>query len=94
MLANRAGGWISSSNIASALREALAPYEHLRWVTPHSFGGRWPRWCGTAALGAEAAQQQLSHAQLSTVEGRYVQRVTAGPDTRAVLDKWASNGSN
>jgi hypothetical protein len=42
-------------------------------------------------MGVEAAQRQLSHAQLSTTEGHYLQRTTAGPDTRAVLDKWSSN---
>ncbi|MEX3652425.1 tyrosine-type recombinase/integrase [Mycolicibacterium fortuitum] len=92
VLTNRDGGWISSSNIASALREALAPHEHLKWVTPHSFR----RSVATVVrdgLGVEAAQRQLSHAQLATTEGHYVQRVTIGPDTRAVLDKWASNAS-
>lgn len=91
VLTNRDGGWISASNIASSLREALAPHEHLRWVTPHSFR----RSVATVVrdgLGVEAAQRQLSHAQLATTEGHYVQRVTTGPDTRAVLDKWASNG--
>lgn len=92
VLTNRDGGWISSSNIASALREALAPHEHLRWVTPHSFR----RSVATVVrdgLGVEAAQQQLSHAQLSTTEGHYVQRRTTGPDTRAVLDEWAGKGA-
>lgn len=92
VLTNRDGGWISASNIASALREALAPYEQLRWVTPHSFR----RSVATVVrngLGVEAAQQQLSHAQLVTTETHYVERVTAGPDTRAVLEKWASNGN-
>ncbi|MFN6548894.1 tyrosine-type recombinase/integrase [Mycolicibacterium septicum] len=92
VLTNRDGGWISASNIASSLREALAPHEHLRWVTPHSFR----RSVATVVrdgLGVEAAQRQLSHAQLATTEGHYVQRVTVGPDTRAVLDKWASNGA-
>lgn len=90
VLTNRDGGWISASNIASALREALAPHEHLRWVTPHSFR----RSVATVVrdgLGVEAAQQQLAHAQLATTEGHYVQRVTAGPDARAVLDRWSSN---
>lgn len=90
VLTNRDGGWISASNIASSLREALAPHEHLKWVTPHSFR----RSVATVVrdgLGVEAAQRQLSHAQLATTEGHYLQRVTAGPDTRAVLDKWASN---
>ncbi|MEB3065278.1 hypothetical protein K6T84_21160, partial [Mycolicibacter sp. MYC101] len=41
-------------------------------------------------LGVEAAQRQLSHKQLSTTEAHYEQRVTAGPDARAVLDEWAS----
>lgn len=92
VLTNRDGGWISASNIASSLREALAPHKHLRWVTPHSFR----RSVATVVrdgLGVEAAQRQLSHAQLATTEGHYIQRVTAGPDTRAVLDKWASNGA-
>lgn len=88
VLTNRDGGWISASNIATALREALKPHEGLHWVTPHSFR----RSVATEVrngMGVEAAQQQLSHAQLATTEGHYVQRVTTGPDTRAVLDKWA-----
>lgn len=92
VLKNRDGGLVSLSNIRSSLREALAPHEHLRWVTPHSFR----RTTGTVVrdgLGVEAAQHQLGHAQLATTEGHYVQRVTAGPDTRAVLEKWASNQS-
>ncbi|MGV0746257.1 tyrosine-type recombinase/integrase [Mycolicibacterium sp. XJ870] len=91
VLKNRDGGLVSLSNIRSSLREALAPHEHLRWVSPHSFR----RTTGTVVrdgLGVEAAQHQLGHAQLATTEGHYVQRVTSGPDTRAVLDKWASNG--
>ena len=90
VLKNRDGGLVSLSNIRSSLREALADHEHLQWVTPHSFR----RTTGTVVrdgLGVEAAQQQLGHAQLATTEGHYVQRVTTGPDTRAVLDKWASN---
>lgn len=92
VLTNRDGGWISASNIASSLREALAPHEHLRWVTPHSFR----RSVATVirdGLGVEAAQRQLSHAQIATTEGHYLQRVTAGPDTRAVLERWASNSA-
>lgn len=92
VLANRDGGWISASNIATALREALADHEDLRWVSPHSFR----RSVATVVrdgLGVEAAQRQLSHAQLATTEGHYVQRVTAGPDTRAVLERWAGNGN-
>ena len=93
VLKNRDGGLLSLSNIRSSLREALASHEHLAWVTPRSFRK-------TAAtvvrdgLGVEAAQRQLSHKQLATTEQHYVQRVTAGPDTRAVLDKWASNGTD
>lgn len=90
VLKNRDGGLVSLSNIRSSLREALVPHEHLRWVTPHSFR----RTTGTVVrdgLGVEAAQHQLGHAQLATTEGHYVQRVTAGPDTRAVLEEWASN---
>ncbi|BBZ64970.1 putative phage integrase [Mycolicibacterium insubricum] len=92
VLANRDGGWLSASNIASSLREALAPHPELKWVTPHSFR----RSVATVVrdgLGVEAAQHQLGHAQLATTEGHYVQRRTEGPDTRAVLDRWASNGN-
>ncbi len=92
VLKNRDGGLLSLSNIRSSLREALAPHEDLKWVTPHSFR----RTVGTVVrdgLGVEAAQHQLGHAQLATTEGHYVQRVTTGPDTRAVLDKWASKGN-
>lgn len=91
VLQNRDGGWVSASNIASALREAIAPHEHLRWVTPHSFR----RSVATVVrdgLGVEAAQRQLSHSQLSTTEGHYLQRRTTGPDARAALDNWAGNG--
>jgi hypothetical protein len=38
------------------------------------------------ALGAELAQQQLSHANLATTEAHYFQRRTPGPDVRDVLD--------
>lgn len=92
VLTNRDGGWISASNIATSLREALAPHEDLKWVTPHSFR----RSVATVVrdgLGVEAAQRQLSHAQIATTEGHYLQRVTVGPDTRVVLDRWASDGS-
>lgn len=90
VLTNRNGDWISPSNIASALREALAPYEHLRWVTPHSFR----RTVATVVrdgMGIEAAQAQLSHSQLSTTESHYAQRRTTGPDARDVLQKFAGD---
>ena len=90
VLKNRNGGLVSLSNIRSSLREALASHEDLKWVTPHSFR----RTTGTVVrdgLGVEAAQQQLGHAQLATTEAHYVQRKTTGPDTRDVLDEWASN---
>lgn len=92
VLTNRDGGLVALTNIRSSLREALADHEHLQWVTPHSFR----RTVATVVrdgLGVEAAQRQLSHAQLATTEGHYVQRVTAGPDIRAVLESWASNSS-
>lgn len=90
VLTNRDGGLVALTNIRSALREALAPHEHLRWVTPHSFR----RTAGTVVrngMGVEAAQRQLGHAQLATTESHYVQRVTTGPDTRDVLDEWAGS---
>lgn len=92
VLTNRDGGLVSLSNIRSALREALAPYEDLRWVTPHSFR----RSVATAVrdgLGIEAAQQQLGHSEMATTEQHYAQRRTIGPDARAALDKWAGQGS-
>lgn len=92
VLTNRDGGLVSLSNIRSALREALAPYEDLRWVTPHSFR----RSVATAVrdgLGIEAAQQQLGHSEMATTEQHYAQRRTIGPDARAVLDKWAGQGN-
>lgn len=84
---NRAGGWVSLANMRRALRAAL-PAE-LAWVTPHSFR----RTVATAvrdALGPAAAQQQLSHAKLSTTEAHYLQRQTTGPDVRATLDDFAA----
>lgn len=90
VLTNRDGGLVSRANIADSLRQALKPYEHLQWF--HLHAGR--KTNGTAVrdvLGVEAAQQQLGHAQLATTEKHYVQRVTSGPDTSAVLDKWVSN---
>ncbi|MDO3636402.1 tyrosine-type recombinase/integrase [Mycolicibacterium arseniciresistens] len=92
VLTNRDGGLVALTNIRSSLREALAGHEHLKWVTPHSFR----RTVATVVrdgLGVEAAQRQLAHAQLATTEGHYVQRVTAGPDARDVLETWASNQS-
>lgn len=92
VLTNRDGGLLSPSNIRSSLREALEPHDHLRWVTPKSFR-KTTATVVRDGLGVEAAQRQLSHKQLATTEKHYVQRVTSGPDTRDVLDKWASNGS-
>lgn len=88
VLTNRGGDWVSASNIATALREALAPYPHLKWVTPKSFR----KTVATVVrdeLGIDAAQQQLSHAKRDTTEQHYAQRRTTGPDARAVLDKFA-----
>lgn len=92
VLKNRDGGLMSLSNIRSSLREALAGHEHLRWVTPHSFR-RTTATVVRDGLGVEAAQRQLGHSQLATTESHYVQRATTGPDTRAVLEAWASNDS-
>ncbi|SLL18597.1 tyrosine-type recombinase/integrase [Mycobacteroides abscessus] len=91
VLTNRDGGLVSLSNIRSALREALASHEDLRWITPHSFR----RSVATVVrdgLGIEAAQQQLGHSEMATTEQHYAQRRTTGPDARAVLDKWAGQG--
>lgn len=92
MPTNRNGGLLSLSNIRSSLREALAEHRHLRWVTPKSFR-KTTATVVRDGMGIEAAQRQLSHKQLATTEAHYLQRVTSGPDTRAVLDKWASNGA-
>ena len=86
VFANRGGGLMSLTNMRRALRAALPP--ELAWVTPHGFR----RTVATVvrdALGAELAQQQLSHAKLATTEAHYLQRKTRGPDVRAVLDKYA-----
>jgi integrase len=77
---------VSRANMRQALRAALP--EHLAWVTPHSFR----RTMATVvrdALGAELAQQQLSHAKLAPTEAHYLQRQTRDPDVRAVLDQYA-----
>ena len=82
----RSGGWVSLANMRRALRAALPA--DLAWVTPHSFR----RTVATAvrdAHGPAAAQQQLSHAKLSTTEAHYLQRQTSGPDVRATLDEFA-----
>lgn len=90
VLTNRDGGWVSASNIASSLRDALKPYPHLHWVHPYSFR----RTVATVVrdgMGIDAAQQQLSHAKRDTTEQHYAQRRTTGPDARAVLDKFAGH---
>lgn len=92
VLKNRNGGLLSLSNIRSSLREALEPHPDLRWVTPHSFR----RSVGTVVakkMGIDAAQQSLGHVQRETTEKHYVERSTAGPDTRAALDEWAGQGA-
>jgi len=63
VFANRVGGWMSLNSLRHQLRAALP--EHLTWATPHSFR----RTVATVvrnAVGAELAQQQLSHAKLAT----------------------------
>lgn len=84
---SRAGGWMSLANLRRALRTALP--EGLAWVTPHSFR----RTVATAIRndhGPVLAQQQLSHAKLSTTEAHYLQRQTHGPDVRKTLDRFAA----
>jgi integrase len=92
VFANRVGGWMSLANMRRALRAALP--EELAWVTPHAFR-RTVVTVVRDALGAEVAQQQLSHAKLATTEAHYLQRHTHGPDVRAVLDNYAGgNGGD
>jgi integrase len=43
--------------------------------------------------GAALAQQQLSHAKLSTTEAHYLERHTRGPDVRAALEKYAAGAT-
>jgi integrase len=84
---NRNGGWMSLTNMRRTLRDALP--DDLSWVTPHSLR----RTVATIVrndLGAEQAQQQLSHSKLATTEAHYLQRHTRGPDVRATLDRFAS----
>lgn len=90
VFATRDGGWCSLANLRRCLRDALP--DELSWVTPHSFR----RTVGTVVRdehGSEAAQQQLSHAELSTTERHYLQRQTVGPDVRAALEKFAGQES-
>ncbi|OBG72056.1 MULTISPECIES: tyrosine-type recombinase/integrase [unclassified Mycobacterium] len=90
VFANRDGDWMSLANMRRSLRAALPA--DLSWVTPHSFR----RTVATVvrdALGAEVAQQQLSHAKLATTEAHYLQRHTRGPDVRAILDEFAGQES-
>lgn len=80
------GTLIDHGRIAGTCGGHCAPHvpEDLAWVTPHSFR----RTVATVvrdALGAELAQQQLSHAKLATTEAHYLQRQTRGPDVRAVI---------
>lgn len=87
VFASRTGGWMSLANVRRSLRAALP--EELRWVTPHSFR----RTVATVVRdehGPALAQQQLSHAKLSTTEAHYLQRQTHGPDVRETLDRFAA----
>lgn len=87
---NRDGGLVSLANLRRALRAALP--DHLSWITPHSFR----RTVATVvrdSMGAQVAQQQLSHAKLATTEAHYLQRQTTGPDARAVLQRFAAGES-
>ncbi len=91
VFATRDGGWVSLANLRRSLRAALP--DDLSWVTPRSFR----RTVATEVrntLGPAAAQQQLSHAKLSTTEQHYLQRHTRGPDVRAVLDKFAGQDAD
>lgn len=86
VFANRDGEWISLANMRRSLRAAL-PEDLRATITPHTFR----RAVATVVrdkLGAEKAQQQLSHAKLATTEKHYLQRHTHGPDVRAVLDEY------
>lgn len=86
VFANRDGGWMSLANMRRSLRAAL-PEDLRRTITPHAFR----RAVATEVrnkLGAEKAQQQLSHAKLATTEKHYLQRHTEGPDVRDVLDEY------
>lgn len=89
VFANRDGGWMSLANMRRTLRAALP--EDLAWITPHSFR----RTVATVVRdvhGPAFAQQQLSHAKLATTEAHYLQRQTRGPDVRAALEEFASEG--
>ncbi|KRD04960.1 integrase [Mycobacterium sp. Root265] len=88
VFSNRDGGWMSLANMRRSLRAAL-PEDLRAAITPHTFR----RAVATVVrnkMGAEMAQQQLSHAKLATTEKHYLQRHTHGPDVRHVLDEYAS----
>lgn len=86
VFANRDGGWVSLANMRRSLRAAL-PDDLKTTITPHTFR----RAVATVVrnkMGADKAQQQLSHAKLATTEKHYLQRHTHGPDVRHVLDEY------
>jgi integrase len=86
LFANRNGDWMSLANLRRAMRAALPA--DLRGMTPKIFRPT----VATAVrddLGPAVAQQQLTHASLSTTEQNYLQRPTVGPDVRATLDRFA-----
>lgn len=88
VFSNRDGGWMSLANMRRSLRAAL-PEDLRATITPHTFR----RAVATVVrnkMGAEMAQQQLSHAKLATTEKHYLQRHTHGPDVRQVLDEYTS----
>jgi len=90
VFANRTGAWMSLTNMRRSLRAALPA--DLSWMTPQSLR----RTVATVvrdARGPAQAQQQLSHAKLTTTEAYYLQRQTRGPDVRAVLDKYAGGNT-
>ncbi|BDT84595.1 site-specific integrase [Nocardia cyriacigeorgica] len=89
VFASRGGGWVSLANLRRSLRAALADQDGLGWVTPYSFR-RTVASVIRDELGPAGAQQQLSHAKLSTTEQHYLQRQTHGPDVRATLDRYAA----
>lgn len=89
VFSNRDGGRMSLANMRRSLRAAL-PQDLQKTITPHTFR----RAVATEVrnkLGADKAQQQLSHAKLATTEKHYCNvTLTDQMCARCWTNTWAS----
>lgn len=86
VFANRDGRWMAPHNLRRILRAALIGTE-LAWVTPHTLR----RTVATRIdrqYGAEAAAQQMGHADVRITTTHYIQRHPAVPDYTDALQNF------